>query len=89
MKRQYKSIWSNPNYRYVIAFVLGIQKIIALQPLARLQFFTDTFGDTEGAKFSERFDKYGLWFLIDQFTDEQKNDFFDGIYTFIAAQKVD
>lgn len=88
MKKQYKNIWNNPNFRYVCAFVLGIQKITALQPLARLKFFTETFGETEGAIFGERFDKYGLWFLIDQFTFEQQNDFYDAIYKFTAGLKV-
>jgi hypothetical protein len=89
MRRKHKCIWNNPNFRYVAAFVRGIQLITALQPLARLQFFTDAFGDTEGAKLSERFTNYGLWFLIDQFTYEQENDFYEAVYVFTSKQKIE
>jgi hypothetical protein len=87
MKKQSKNIWNNPNFRYVGAFVRGVQIINALQPLARLAFFTATFGDTEGAKFAERMEKYGLWFLIDQFTHEQESTFYEAIYKNNATTK--
>jgi hypothetical protein len=61
----------------ISAFVRNVQKFNALQFNARTHLLITTFGEAYGIKYSERLDKYGLWFFIDQFPPKHEATFYD------------
>lgn len=85
MKDTTISLLDNPNFRYVAAFVRNAQALNALQPIAQRTWFIKVFGGTDGVKFAERFEKYGLWFLIDQMNFEQEELFYSALMTELKA----
>lgn len=58
-------------------FVVNVQRFNALQFNARGNVLIQTFGEDNGIKFLERHERYGLWFLMHEFTPSEQNQFFD------------
>lgn len=65
------------DYDTLNRFVVNVQKFNVTQFNARTNALIQTFGEDKGIEFSERLDKYGLWYFIHSFNAEQRNRFFD------------
>jgi hypothetical protein len=64
------------DYAELSAFTKKVQRFNALQRNARETLLIHYYGDIEGGKIAERFDKYGLWFTLHELTDEQEQTFY-------------
>ncbi len=61
----------------ITAFVKNVQKFNALQFNARTHLLITTFGEAHGLKYTERYDKYGLWFFIHELPPKHEAAFYD------------
>jgi hypothetical protein len=61
----------------ISAFVKNVQKFNALQFNARTHLLITTFGEVHGLKYTERYDKYGMWFFIHELPPKHEAAFYD------------
>lgn len=66
-----------PIHAVISAFVRNVQRFNALQFNARTNLLITTFGEAHGLKYTERYDKYGLWFFIHELPPKHEAAFFD------------